>query len=500
MERTLPDDSRIAYEYEGPFLKTVTRLHPNGSTLYTHTYDQYNEAGLPLSETGLFQTTYAYDRTGVRRTSQVNPYFQEELDYDAAHHLIRSGATTYTYDDASQLTSETNRFTARYDQQYNRIEKNGRPQPVDALGQVQGLSYDKNGNLIKSDFVFDAFDQLVYAEGEEFLYDATGRRLQKARTSYLYIDYEEIGSFESGNAKELKILGHQGIVAIEVDHHILAPIQDVQGTIRSLIDWNTKKLVQENFCDAFGCGLTEAIPYAYAGKRYDAKAGLVYFGQRYYDPALSRWLTQDPLGPIDHANLYQYVFNNPFLYRDPYGESIGGYLLGLGEVMLGGAIMVGSLGLELATFGGFTFGFVFVEGAGAALIGHGLSLTAQHAHDISFHSKSACFDSMYKSGSVDPSLPENPDDLLKRPEWKETTHPEAGKKGHRTFENETTGEKLRHDKGKPWETGHKAYDHYHRPNPHATGRHDEYLDGKGNPTRDQSDPSHLYSPEGVWWN
>jgi hypothetical protein len=26
------------------------------------------------------------------------------------------------------------------------------------------------------------------------------------------------------------------------------------------------------------------------------------------------------------------------------------------------------------------------------------------------------------------------------------------------------------------------------------------LDGQGNPTRDQSDPSHIYSPGGVWWN
>ncbi len=103
-------------------------------------------------------------------------------------------------------------------------------------------------------------------------------------------------------------------------------------------------------------------------------------------------------------------------------------------------------------------------------------------------------------GSVDPSLPANPNDLLNRPGWQETTHPDAGKKGHRTFENEKTGEKLRHDQGKPWETGHKAHDHYHRPNPNGTGKHDECLDGQGKPTRDQSDSSHIYSPEGVWWN
>ena len=375
LERTLPDYSRISYEYEGPYLKRVSRLHPNGSILYTHTYDQYNETGLPLSETGLFQTTYAYDKTGVRRTSQINPYLKEELTYDEAGNLIKRGNVSYTYDHASQLTSETDKFTARYDQDYNCIEKNGRLQPVDEAGQIQGLPYDKNGNLIKSGFVFDAFDQLISAEEEDFVYDAVGRRLQKGSTSYLYIDDEEVGSFESGKAKEFKIVGHQSIVAIEVDNQAFAPVQDVQGTIRSLIDWKTKKIVNENSCNAFGFGLTDAIPYAYAGKRYDAKTGLIYFGKRYYDPQMSRWLTPDPLGPIDHSNLYQYVFNNPFLYRDPYGESIGGYLLGLGEIILGGTIMASGFALEVVTVGGFTLGLGVTTGTGALLMGHGLSLT-----------------------------------------------------------------------------------------------------------------------------
>ena len=106
---------------------------------------------------------------------------------------------------------------------------------------------------------------------------------------------------------------------------------------------------------------------------------------------------------------------------------------------------------------------------------------------------------MDKSGSVDPGLPANPDDLLKRPGWKETTHPDAGKKGHRTFQNERTGEKVRHDVAKPGESGHKAHDHYHRENPKSMGNHDKYLDGKGNPVRDNSDPSHIYHPDNVWW-
>jgi hypothetical protein len=38
------------------------------------------------------------------------------------------------------------------------------------------------------------------------------------------------------------------------------------------------------------------------------------------DPNLDRWLTRDPIGPVNSSNLYQYVFNNPFVYRDPDGQ------------------------------------------------------------------------------------------------------------------------------------------------------------------------------------
>lgn len=48
-----------------------------------------------------------------------------------------------------------------------------------------------------------------------------------------------------------------------------------------------------------------------------------------------------------------------------------------------------------------------------------------------------------------PPLPANPDDFVKDHGYTETSHPEAPDKGHRTFDNEDTGAKVRHDKGKP---------------------------------------------------
>ncbi len=36
--------------------------------------------------------------------------------------------------------------------------------------------------------------------------------------------------------------------------------------------------------------------YRFSGKEYDPHTGLYYFGYRFYDPNLQRWLNQDPMG------------------------------------------------------------------------------------------------------------------------------------------------------------------------------------------------------------
>ncbi len=59
------------------------------------------------------------------------------------------------------------------------------------------------------------------------------------------------------------------------------------------------------------------MPWGFAGKREIDE--LVYFGLRFYQPQLGRWLTPDPLYFEDGPNLYAYLKNNPFTHFDPYG-------------------------------------------------------------------------------------------------------------------------------------------------------------------------------------
>lgn len=84
-------------------------------------------------------------------------------------------------------------------------------------------------------------------------------------------------------------------------------------------------------------------------------------------------------------------------------------------------------------------------------------------------------------------LPENPDDLLDEG-WVEE---ETQAPNRRRFRNPETGEELEFDQGQPGSPGWRGRDHYHRPNPNATGKGDAYLDGNGNPVPRGSGRSHI---------
>ena len=58
----------------------------------------------------------------------------------------------------------------------------------------------------------------------------------------------------------------------------------------------------------------------FTGREYDSEIGLYFYRARYYDPAIGRFIQEDPIGfQGGDTNLYAYVRNNPVKYRDPLG-------------------------------------------------------------------------------------------------------------------------------------------------------------------------------------
>ncbi|MCP4486710.1 MAG: RHS repeat-associated core domain-containing protein [Gammaproteobacteria bacterium] len=72
-------------------------------------------------------------------------------------------------------------------------------------------------------------------------------------------------------------------------------------------------------------GEGDANAVSYTGKKHDDTTGLTYFGARYYDPEVGRFMGMDAVGfrvdaPISF-NRYAYANDNPYRYIDPDGNT-----------------------------------------------------------------------------------------------------------------------------------------------------------------------------------
>ena len=59
--------------------------------------------------------------------------------------------------------------------------------------------------------------------------------------------------------------------------------------------------------------------YAYKTKEYSPETGLIFFGARYYNPLIGRFITPDPLGQVDGPNVYLYLNDDPVNKYDLWG-------------------------------------------------------------------------------------------------------------------------------------------------------------------------------------
>ena len=90
---------------------------------------------------------------------------------------------------------------------------------------------------------------------------------------------------------------------------------------------------REYFYNAYGeifraFGAEPENPLLYCGEYYDAESGFIYLRNRYYEPSIGRFITEDPVR--DGTNWYVYCENNPVMYTDPTGHlREAGYVYGI---------------------------------------------------------------------------------------------------------------------------------------------------------------------------
>ena len=97
------------------------------------------------------------------------------------------------------------------------------------------------------------------------------------------------------------------------------------GNVNQITD-SSGAVVQTYDYDAFGNITNQTgsltTKYAYKTKEYSPETGLIFFGARYYNPLIGRFITKDPLGMGDGPNQYIYCWNDPVNKIDPWGLCI----------------------------------------------------------------------------------------------------------------------------------------------------------------------------------
>jgi len=216
------------------------------------------------------------------------------------------------------------------------------------------LTYDANGNLTNdgvNTYQWDARNRLTGISGGStatFNYDVLGRRTSKAvgsLTSQFLYDGNDIAAEIGGGA-----VGANYLRSLTIDEPFIRQTgtgnefyhTDALGSALALSDGQGASATTYGY-EPFGKTTvtgTSSNAFQYTGREQDG-TGLYYYRARYYQPRLTRFISEDPIGLRGgDPNLYGYVGQNPILRTDPSGHnpSATAIILGCGLGAVSGAI------------------------------------------------------------------------------------------------------------------------------------------------------------------
>ena len=162
-----------------------------------------------------------------------------------------------------------------------------------------------------------------------FIYNGDGVRVKKSEGGQiiLYINGYYEKNLTTGNVTTYYYLGDR-LVAMRQSTTLTYIHQDhLTGT--SVVSDSTGALVSSIKYYPFGeCRNSQGNPGTdklFTGQRLDG-TGLYYYGARYYDPAIGRFISADIIvqkpGNPQSLNRYSYCVNNPLKYIDPSGHEV----------------------------------------------------------------------------------------------------------------------------------------------------------------------------------
>jgi RHS repeat-associated protein len=304
---------------------------------YTWTFDNLNRVTQFTGPDGT--SDYTYDDTAQLTAADHSYQADESYSYDFTGNRTSTG---YGSGSGNRILSD-GIYTYSYDDEGNRISRSD-----DTTGAVTQYTWDYRNRLTKvverdsasgpiekqTDYTYDVFNRRIGKSVDE---DGAGSGTA-AVTRYVY-DGDNIAlQFDgSGNLTHRylhgpavdQIVADETVTSTSSAGDILWPLTDNLGTVRDLVD-STGAVQNHLQYDSFGRITSQSNPsadhpFAFTGREADPETGLAFHRARYYDPAVGRWLGQDPLSfGAGDTNVERYVGNSPVNGTDPSGMAVIG--------------------------------------------------------------------------------------------------------------------------------------------------------------------------------
>jgi RHS repeat-associated protein len=327
----------------------------NGVTT-TITADAYTMRTASIAVGSVATLSYAYDATGrvTSLTSNQLASTNWTYQYDEIGRLTRAanqldGAYTYTYryDAVGRMLCNNDKGTYSYP-----ADGQARPHGVTAAG-ADTYAYDANGNMTSGGgrTITYGLDyrptSIVYGGNTTtFRYAADGTRVKKTGPNGTVIT---IGDYEKRGTAVTKYYraGGQRLAKRDANGNQFLHV-DQLGSTRLITD-QSGALAQRYEYAPFGKVIlgqgSRPDSHRFTGQEADDETGLMYYRARYYDPALGRFLSPDPImsQPLNPQDLdaYAYVYNNPVNLTDPSGcGPIGIVFAVIGAIGTGSAVII----------------------------------------------------------------------------------------------------------------------------------------------------------------
>ncbi len=383
-KKTLQDNSWTAYSYDmlNRLLEETKQTNSGITYDYVYTYDPVGNRLTWTKNTtlgGFWSVDYLNmppqvltNMTSAGYGNTANPTqtltLARSYNYDVANRLSNWNYASNIY--TASFPIQTDTYT--YDNNGNRLTKQAVLTGQTGTPQQTTYSYDFENRLNQLNYV--NIPGITGNQTDNLAYNGEGLRTQavlnNVTSAYSYdgmnilVERDGSGNTTKSYTRGLDFGGGIGslinqnytnsgnAVTQYYDYNDLGSLAETTTT--------TGTAANSYSYDAFGNLLTpqsgsDTNRYLFSSKELDSRSGLQYFGARYYDPEIGRWLTPDPLGlkigpkvvkyakkvgaPFSNnpfVNLYSYVNNNPINYIDAWGL-LGEQFKNTGEGGYGGA-------------------------------------------------------------------------------------------------------------------------------------------------------------------